>query len=71
MIKQIRNSLKLTQAEFANILGMTQANLSRLETGYHKPTPEVAIKIENLSEGAVHRSMLRPDIFESRSPRDN
>lgn len=38
-LKLIRNAKNLTQAEFANAIGISRGNLSGLELGKVSPTP--------------------------------
>jgi len=47
----------------AQELGITQVWLSQLISGRQVCSPELALKIEKLTEGAVTRMDLRPDLF--------
>lgn len=44
-LKEVRNKMGLNQAEFANLIGVTQQSLSGYEKCTSKPTLEVAIRI--------------------------
>ena len=47
-IRKYRNSLKMTQADFAYRLGVTGASVSAYENGTRLPSYEVLIKISNI-----------------------
>ena len=52
-IKQIRNSKKLTQDEFADILGLTKNFISLIETGNRTPSDRTIsdiCRVSNISE---------------------
>ena len=55
-IKRVRASLKLTQIEFADRLGVSQATVSLWETGARRPTGS-AIKL--LEQVAKEKSSVR------------
>lgn len=47
-IKEYRNSLKMTQADFAYRLGVTGASVSAYETGTRLPSYDILVKIANI-----------------------
>jgi len=49
--------------EMAQYLGVTATWLSLLIHGHRRPSPELAVKIEEATQGLVKRDVLRPDIF--------
>lgn len=51
--------------ELARALGMSAGYLTQIATGWNgrKPSPELAMRIEAATAGAVSRSDLRPDIW--------
>lgn len=49
---QYRRSKKLTQVQVAKAIGVTQAQVSRLEAG-SSPSSDLAAKIETFTKGAV------------------
>lgn len=44
-IQKYRNAAKLTQEQLANIIGISQKHLSRMEQGYHNPHFDIIIAI--------------------------
>lgn len=52
-----------TQAKLAQELGITQSMVSHYVTNRYPVPPETAKAIEKITNGAVTRSELRPDIF--------
>jgi SOS-response transcriptional repressor LexA len=55
--EKIRNArkevLKLEQSRFAELLGVSQSNVSKWEHGIYPPAPEVFVKIAELLKGRV------------------
>ena len=47
-IKEYRNSIKMTQAEFAKRLGVTSASVSAYEKGIRLPSYDILVKIANI-----------------------
>lgn len=45
LVKQLRNKLIITQAELAELLGVSFASINRWETGKHEPTTKMKRKI--------------------------
>ena len=50
LIKHIRETLLLTQAELAYMLGVSFATINRWEKGHHEPTVTQKRKIRNFCE---------------------
>lgn len=48
VIKQLRQTMTLSQVEFAEFLGVSFASVNRWETGKHEPTIKVKRKIKAL-----------------------
>lgn len=46
-IRELRKSKKLTQEQFAELIGMEPSNISKMESGLHFPQPE---KLEKLAK---------------------
>ena len=44
---------KITQVEFAEMVGVSQPMVSLMMRGMVEPSPRVAIKIQNITRGAV------------------
>lgn len=63
VIRAYRERAKLTQVEFAKMLGVTQGTIGHYESGRRLPAPETATTIEVVTKGAIKRAELRPDIF--------
>ncbi len=53
LLRGWRESLGLTQVEFAKKLGVPQTSLSAYETGRLRPGLDVALRIEAKTDGAV------------------
>ncbi len=49
-IKQIRNSLNMTQEEFSEYIGISRSSLGRLECGQSFPSTETLEQIRSLSK---------------------
>lgn len=49
--------------ELAKQLGCSKQLVSHWATGRQKPSPKMACKLEELSEGVVIAAKVRPDIF--------
>lgn len=47
-LKDLRKAHKMTQAQLADELGITQANISRYEAGEHGPDFETLIKLSEI-----------------------
>ncbi|MEM6399809.1 MAG: helix-turn-helix transcriptional regulator [Cyanobacteria bacterium P01_D01_bin.116] len=50
LIRELRNSLGLTQEKFANHLGVTLLTINRWENGRSKPSPLAIEKVEGILE---------------------
>jgi len=55
------NSVGVT--ELAKRLGCSKQLVSHWATGRQQPSPKMACKLEELSEGVVTAAEIRPDIF--------
>jgi DNA-binding transcriptional regulator YdaS (Cro superfamily) len=68
-LKTWRKSLpEPTQAFAAELLGVTVAQVSRLETGERKVSPERAAEFERITGIPCHE--LRPDVFPAPRPQE-
>ena len=62
-VESIRKSLRSTQKEVAEQIGVTASMVSKIERGLAKPSPEVASKLEKWAENAhKHSSMDYPEL---------
>ncbi|MBK8158385.1 MAG: helix-turn-helix domain-containing protein [Rhodospirillaceae bacterium] len=59
IVKTLRDARSLTQTEFAEILGVNQATISRLERGDIKPSPTVQKRLRSLSVEDPSDSSIR------------
>jgi DNA-binding XRE family transcriptional regulator len=48
-IASVRKGMKLTQAEFADLIGVSHKYVGHMETGVRKPSLKLAAKIERLT----------------------
>lgn len=62
-LKKWRLGADLTQEAAAEKFSVTQETFSKWERGEVTPEPSACVAIE--SETGIHRSIFRPDIFES------
>ena len=53
----------MTQEQFAEKIGKTQATVSHYINGQRSIQAETAVAIEKATEGVVTREELRPDVF--------
>lgn len=60
-----------TQSDLARRLGVTQALISHWLTGKTRISAERCVEIERVTEGAVMRFDLRPDLFSGLYVRSN
>ncbi len=51
----------LTDTAFARLVGVDQSFISRVARGHHFPRPDVALRIETVTAGAVTISHLAAD----------
>lgn len=66
-LKQIRLNKNLTQVEFAELLNISQATLSRMEQNIQDITPEVARNAEIVADGKISRlELLYPQEYQSK-----
>lgn len=59
----IRTSKRGTAASLAVKCGVTKTWMSLIVSGKREPSPELAVLIEQHTDGKVARKELRPDIF--------
>jgi DNA-binding transcriptional regulator YdaS (Cro superfamily) len=69
LVDYIKSTPKVTQASFAEALGVSQGLVWQWLNGRTKITAERAKQIEKLTQGAVMRHELLPDVFEPPQPR--
>ena len=50
----------ITQAEFGRLIGRTQGYISQLCAGKKTPSTKIAVKIQNLTQGAVQPASWIP-----------
>lgn len=62
-LHKYRKDKELTQEEFAKILGITKATVSRYEKGTRKVAIERLAEVSRLT--GISRQRLRPDIFKA------
>lgn len=62
-IKTYRQRAKLSQAQFARQIGVTQGFVNHCEAGRKRPSAETAVRIEHATHGSLTRAALRPDLF--------
>ena len=48
LIKKLRVKMKLTQEEFAQVLGVSFSSINRWENSWHEPTVKVKKKLDAL-----------------------
>jgi|GEM_PF-710553 len=65
LAKYIRSTLGVTQASFAKELGVSQGLVWQWLNGRTKITPERAKQIELITQGAVTRHDILPDLFDA------
>lgn len=57
-----KDVLKLSQQEFAQLLGLkSKSHISEIEAG-NRCTPKVALEIERLSEGVISAAEISPAV---------
>jgi len=62
-IRAYRNNQGLTQSQLAELVGVKKAAVSKWEVG-NGPSAAAAIRLEQVSDGAVPRWLVRPDLWE-------
>ncbi len=62
-LKQYLARKKITQADFAKQMEVSQGAVSQWLSGESRITAERALEIEAKTKGAVKRYELRPDLF--------
>ncbi len=53
-----RTAKKLSQRDIANAIGVTAMSVSRIEKGAQQPSPKIAQKIDDFTDGAVTAASL-------------
>jgi len=53
----------VSKTEFASRLGVARQYIHKLRVGLQKPSPRLARMIEEITEGAVSKEELRPDVW--------
>lgn len=61
-LKEWRLSKGMSQIQAANLFGITQPSLCRLEKETANPSPKLTLEIEKIT--GVPKENLRPDIYE-------
>lgn len=62
-MKDYRLRAKLSQAELARQIGVSQGFVNHCEAGRKRPSAETAVRIERATHGKLTRAALRPDLF--------
>lgn len=63
IIKQFREARRLTQEQLGELVGVRKAAVSKWEDGA-PPSPASAVRLEEVSGGALPRWMTRPDLWD-------
>jgi len=58
ILRIYRNSKKLSQYEFANLIGVSRQLIAHLENGIRKPSKEIALSIEKATNGEIKAEWL-------------
>jgi transcriptional regulator with XRE-family HTH domain len=66
-IKAYRAARGLSLEEFGALIGVGKSVVSKWERGI-QPSPESTVKIDEATDGAVPRWMLRPDMWPAPPP---
>ena len=67
-MKKYLKSLTLQERRaFANAAGTSYEYLKQIAGSYRRPSAEMAISLERAAQGKLHRSELRPDLWEPES----
>lgn len=56
MVKKLRIQIGMTQAQFADALGVSQSTVTHIETGRRLPSPALALQIVQLAR--KHRQAM-------------
>lgn len=62
-IREWRKAEGLAAKAAAKLIGVSRVHLFRLESGSRAVTPQLAVKIEAISNRSILRSDLRPDLW--------
>ena len=57
-IKTYCKAQSLSQVKFAEMVGVSDAYISQINKGIRRPGPDLAFKIEKLTNGAIPRDQL-------------
>lgn len=66
-VRAYRISRSLSQGDLGQMVGVEKAAVSKWEAGT-PPSPESAIKLEEVSKGEISKSALRPDLWPAPTP---
>lgn len=64
LIQTFRKSQNLTQEQFGELLGVKKALVSKWEHGV-KPSPRMAVELDEKTGGKLPRWMIRPDLWDA------
>ena len=62
-LRELREAAGMKQADLAEKLGTSRANVNRWESGVRRLTAEIAVLIDEKTEGKISKRALRPDLF--------
>lgn len=62
-LRELREAAGMKQAELAEKLRTSRANVNRWESGARRLTAEIAALIDEKTEGKISKRDLRPDLF--------
>jgi DNA-binding XRE family transcriptional regulator len=60
VLKKYRKDVSIRQTEFAEVVGVTQSTISKIESGEINPSLELAVAIERATGGAIPPSSWVP-----------
>jgi len=58
---------RVGSSELARLVGVSKQMVSHWRVGRYQPTAEMAVKIEQATQGRILRSELRPDLWPTTS----
>lgn len=63
-LSRIRNAVGVTTTEISKVIGLNTGNISRLENGHNRPSPETAEKLVAYFNGALTElHLIYPERF--------
>jgi DNA-binding transcriptional regulator YdaS (Cro superfamily) len=62
-IREYLKNNELTQIAFAHLVGVTQGMVHQWISGHRKVSLKFAVKIEEVTQGEILASDLRPDLY--------